>query len=69
MKFTALSDGAKKRLFKIAIKANDALENVSDEEEYKKMKKRSDEWNEIVNMLGLTFELRDYYKEKRGGQE
>lgn len=66
MNHSIISDGAKKRLFKMAIKANDALENVSDEEEYKKAKKRYDEWIEIVNILGLTFELRDYYNEKKG---
>lgn len=68
-KFTALSEGAKKRLFKLAIRANDALENATDDVEYKKLKKRSDEWNEIIMALGLTNDLRQYYAERNGEQE
>lgn len=69
MKISVISDGAKKRLFKMAIKANDAIENASDDAEYGKLKKRSDEWNEIVMALGLTNELRQYYAERNGGHE
>lgn len=61
-----LSDGAKERLFKMAIKANDRLENCDSDEEYKAAKKRSDEWNEIVMALGLSNDLKRYYAEKRG---
>lgn len=65
---TFLSDGAKERLFKMAIKANDRLENCDSDDEYKAVKKRSDEWNEIVMALGLSNDLRNYYNEKRGGE-
>ena len=61
-----ISDGAKERLFKRAIRCNDKLENCDSDEEYKAAKKRSDEWNEIVMALGLSDELRRYYAEKRG---
>lgn len=64
-----ISEGAKKRLFKMAVKASEAIENASDDAEYGKLKKRSDEWNEIVMMLGLSNELRQYYAERNGGQE
>lgn len=61
-----ISDGAKIRLFNMAMKANDRLENCDSDNEYKKAKKRSDEWNEIVMALGLSLELKQYYAEKRG---
>lgn len=61
-----ITDGAKKRLFNMAYKAHVALENCSGDEEYKALKKRSDEWNEIVMTLGLTKELQEYYSEIRG---
>ena len=61
-----LSDGAKMRLFKMAIKANDRLQDADSEEEYKAAKKRSDEWNEIVMALGLSAELRKYDAHRRG---
>jgi hypothetical protein len=64
-----ISDGAKKRLFNMAIKANDRLENCDSDDEYKAAKKRSSEWNEIVMALGLTQELRQYYEEKRGNEQ
>ena len=66
MKTTYISEGAMKRLFRMAIRANDAIENASDDEDYKSLKKRSDEWNEIVMALGLSNELRRYYAEQRG---
>ncbi len=69
MTYAVISDGAKKRLFKMAIKTSEAIENASDDMEYKRLKKRSDEWNEIVMALGLTNELRQYYAERNGGQE
>lgn len=61
-----LSDGAKERLFKMSIKANDQLENCDSDEEYKAAKKKSDEWNEIIVALGLSEDLKRYYAEKRG---
>jgi len=61
-----ISDGAKERLFKMAIKANDSLENCDSDLEYKLAKKRSDEWNEIILTLGLSEDLKRYYAEKRG---
>ena len=61
-----LSDGAKARLFNMAIKANDRLQNVDSDEEYKAAKKRSEEWNEIVMALGLSAELRKYDAQRRG---
>lgn len=64
-----ISDGAKKRLFNMAIKANARLENCDTDEDYKAAKIRSDQWNEIIMVLGLTNELRQYYAEKNGGQE
>ena len=69
MKSQVISEGAMIRLFNMAIKANEKLENATDEKEYGKMKKRSDEWNEIVMALGLKNELRQYYAEKHGEQE
>ena len=69
MKMAGISDGAKRRLFKMAIKANDALENASDDDEYTKLKKRSDEWNEILMLLGLSNDLRQFYEERNGRQE
>ena len=69
MKSQVISEGAKMRLFNMAIKANDRLENASDGKEYEAMKKRSGEWNEIVMALGLSSELRQYYKEHRGSQD
>ena len=69
MTYAVISDGAKKRLFKMAVKASEAIENASDDMEYKKLQKRSDEWNEIVMVLGLSNELRQYYAERNGGQE
>ena len=64
-----ISDGAKLRLFNMAIKANDRLENCDSDDEYKRAKKRSEEWNEIVMALGLSQELREYYAEKRGNEQ
>ncbi|MBQ6503151.1 MAG: hypothetical protein IJI57_04460 [Flexilinea sp.] len=61
-----ISEEAKARLFRMAIKANDRLENCDTEEEYKKAKARSEQWNEIVMALGLSNELREYYQERRG---
>ena len=61
-----ISDGAKLRLFNMAMKANDKLETCDSDDEYKKAKARSDEWNEIVMALGLSQELRQYYAEKHG---
>lgn len=61
-----ISDGAKLRLFNMAMKANDRLQNCDSDDEYRKAKTRSDEWNEIVMALGLSNELRQYYAEKRG---
>ena len=69
MTYAVISDGAKNRLFKMAVKASEAIENASDDMEYKKLQKRSDEWNEIVMVLGLSNELRQYYAERNGGQE
>lgn len=66
MRTAIITDGAKKRLFNMAYKANLALKNCSGDEEYKTLKKRSDEWNEIVMTLGLTKELQKYYSEIRG---
>lgn len=61
-----ISEGAKLRLFKMAIKANDRLENCDSDEEYLKAKQRSEQWNEIVMALGLSNELKQYYAEQRG---
>ena len=61
-----ISDGAKLRLFNMAIKANDRLENCDSDDEYKKAKERSDQWNEIVMALGLSAELRKYDALRRG---
>ena len=65
MKSVLLSDGAKERLFKMAIKANAKLQDATNEKEYQAAKKRSDEWNEIIIALGLTNELRKYDAQKR----
>ena len=70
MQYTAvISEEAKARLFKMAIKANDRLENCDTEEEYKRTKARSEQWNEIVMALGLSNELKQYYYDLRGGDE
>lgn len=61
-----LSDGAKARLFNMAIKANARLQDADSDDEYKAAKKRSDEWNEIVMALGLSAELRKYDALRRG---
>ena len=61
-----ISEGAKLRLFRMAIKANDRLENCDSDDEYRKAKERSEQWNEIVMALGLSRELKEYYAEKRG---
>ena len=61
-----LSDGAKERLFRLVIKANDKLETCNTDEEYKAAKKRCAEWSEIVMTLGLSDDLKRYYAEKRG---
>ena len=63
-----ISEGAKLRLFKIAMKANDRLENCDSDSEYRATKKRSDEWNEIVMALGLSRELKEYYEQERGNE-
>ena len=67
---SALSDGAKKRLFNIAFKANKRVEECVGEsdEDYKASKQRSDQWNEIVAVLGLENELRQYVSEQMGEQ-
>ena len=64
-----ISDGAKLRLFKMAVKANDRLENCDTDEEYKAAKARSEQWNEIVMALGLSSELKQFYAEKRGQEQ
>ena len=61
-----ISEGAKLRLFKMAMKANDRLESCDSDEEYAKAKTRSDQWNEIVMALGLSNELKKYYAQQRG---
>ena len=63
-----ISDGAKKRLFKMAIKANKRLEECTGESEddYKVAKARSNQWNEIVTVLGLANELRQYCTDMKG---
>ena len=61
-----LSDGAKARLFNMAVRANDRLQDCDSDAEYKSAKKRSDEWNEIVMALGLSAELRKYDAHRRG---
>ena len=63
-----LSEGAKMRLFRMAIKANDRLETCDSDDEYRKAKERSEQWNEIVMALGLSRELKEYYTEKRGNE-
>ena len=62
-----LSDGAKRRLFNMAVKANQRFEECVGEsdEDYAAAKQRSDQWNEIVIALGLTKELRQYCAENK----
>ena len=59
---SVISDGAKKRLFNMAIKANKRLEECLGESDgdYNAARSRSAQWNEIVRVLGLEQELRQY---------
>ena len=63
-----ISEGAEKRLFRMAINANEMLGCCESDEEYRRAKERVSQWNEIVMALGLSDELRRYYAEKRGAE-